>query len=509
MKKILLFSLLFVSVISFSQIGIGTTTPNSSAALDVTSTTKGLLPPRMTTVQRDAIANPATGLQIYNTTTNTKDYFNGTAWVSTLATNSALGTPTSATLTNATGLPLGTGVTGILPIANGGTGLSTIGTNGQVLTSNGTSANWGTPTGGGIGNVLVGSYNLFNSALTPTSGYLRQGTGTYNVADYPTLGAAYATPVATSTPRTLPASIVINDCCWTGTQFVAVGNPGVCYTSPNGITWTSRTINIAGNIMHVNSGGGLLIAFVNGSTSYATSTDGITWIARTFVTGANCGSLAYANGLWVVTPYQSTSTYYTSPDGITWTTRTTGLPTSGIFWSVNSNGTQFCAVANGTGLTAFSTNGITWTQGATLSGTSWGLPSYGNSSWVTVNGTTNASAVTTNNGVSWTQGTTTNAGSSQLIHNGEYFIATQGSTSSQFSISKNGLAWTVANAPSNTYWNNGLISNGLTGANNVTLCFINQFVTGYMSILITSTTFSVPAVTEPSGFQYWVKATAP
>ena len=82
MKNLPLFSLLLVSVISFAQVGIGTITPNSSAAFDVTSTTKGLLPPRMTTVQRDAIVSPTTGLQVYNTTTNTNDYYNGTAWIS-------------------------------------------------------------------------------------------------------------------------------------------------------------------------------------------------------------------------------------------------------------------------------------------------------------------------------------------------------------------------------------------------------------------------------------------
>ena len=58
-----------------------TTSVSSSAILQADSTTKGFLPPRMTTTQRDAIATPATGLQIYNTTTNENNTYNGTAWV--------------------------------------------------------------------------------------------------------------------------------------------------------------------------------------------------------------------------------------------------------------------------------------------------------------------------------------------------------------------------------------------------------------------------------------------
>ncbi len=63
------------------QIGLGTATPSASAVLDISSTTKGALLPRMTTVQRDAIASPATGLQIYNTDDNLFYYYSGAAWV--------------------------------------------------------------------------------------------------------------------------------------------------------------------------------------------------------------------------------------------------------------------------------------------------------------------------------------------------------------------------------------------------------------------------------------------
>jgi hypothetical protein len=65
MKKLLFSAALLVSAFSFAQVGVGTTTPDASAQLDVTSTSKGLLPPRMTMVQMNNIATPANGLIVY------------------------------------------------------------------------------------------------------------------------------------------------------------------------------------------------------------------------------------------------------------------------------------------------------------------------------------------------------------------------------------------------------------------------------------------------------------
>jgi len=50
--------------------------------LEVKSTNKGFLPPRMTTAQRDLISSPATGLTIYNATKNCNETYNGSSWVS-------------------------------------------------------------------------------------------------------------------------------------------------------------------------------------------------------------------------------------------------------------------------------------------------------------------------------------------------------------------------------------------------------------------------------------------
>ena len=62
------------------SVGVGTTSPAASSLLDLTSTTKGFLAPRMTSTQRDAIASPANGLVVYNTTTNVLNFWDGTAW---------------------------------------------------------------------------------------------------------------------------------------------------------------------------------------------------------------------------------------------------------------------------------------------------------------------------------------------------------------------------------------------------------------------------------------------
>jgi len=60
------------------NVGIGTTVP--AAPLDITSTTGGILIPRMTGTQRDAISSPSEGVIIYNLSTHLINFYNGSAW---------------------------------------------------------------------------------------------------------------------------------------------------------------------------------------------------------------------------------------------------------------------------------------------------------------------------------------------------------------------------------------------------------------------------------------------
>lgn len=66
MKTNIIFVFLLYSALVFGQVGIGNEQPHPSAALDIKSTQKGVLLPRMSTVQRLAIVNPASGLQVYD-----------------------------------------------------------------------------------------------------------------------------------------------------------------------------------------------------------------------------------------------------------------------------------------------------------------------------------------------------------------------------------------------------------------------------------------------------------
>jgi len=95
MKKLtLLVAVIATSFTTFAQVVIGTTTPNGSAALDITSTTSGLLPPRMTEAQRNVISTPAAGLIVYCTDCGANgelQLFNGTSWVNMVGDAAAAG----------------------------------------------------------------------------------------------------------------------------------------------------------------------------------------------------------------------------------------------------------------------------------------------------------------------------------------------------------------------------------------------------------------------------------
>lgn len=82
MKKIFLLLAILFSILNFAQVAIGTTTPSSSSILELQSTTKTFVPPRMTTTQMNTISSPLNGSIIYNTTEDAMYIKTSSGWKS-------------------------------------------------------------------------------------------------------------------------------------------------------------------------------------------------------------------------------------------------------------------------------------------------------------------------------------------------------------------------------------------------------------------------------------------
>lgn len=165
MKKMLFILVTLASGVTYAQVGVGTITPHMSSVVDLTSTTKGFLPPRMTNSQKLAIASPVAGLLVWCTDCGSNgllQVYNGSAW-----TNSN-GVVTSTPTTNGTAVVSGytcsTASVGTLTAGVAVSGVSqtitatvtTVGTYNFSITANGvTFAASGTFTGTGAQNVVL------------------------------------------------------------------------------------------------------------------------------------------------------------------------------------------------------------------------------------------------------------------------------------------------------------------------------------------------------------------
>jgi chitodextrinase len=255
-----LIAAVLLTATTYAQIGINNETPDASSALDITSTTRGFLMPRMTNEERTAISNPAEGLMVYITDFNGGSFmfYNGTIWT-TLAFGSS---PPNAPIIGAVNRSNGEAtVQFTAPSSNGGS---------EIISYTATSSP------GGITGILnqAGSGTITVTGLTNGTAY------TFTVTATNAIGTSTASAISNSvTPATVPSAptigTVVAGNALANVPFTAPSSNG--YSSITSYTATSSPGGITGILNQAGSGTITVTGLTNGTayTFTVTATNAI------------------------------------------------------------------------------------------------------------------------------------------------------------------------------------------------------------------------------------------
>jgi hypothetical protein len=345
----LLIALLFIqykSIFAQNNVGIGTISPHASSLLDLTSSDKGFLAPRI--VDTAAVTAPATGLLIYLTTNNRFYYYNGTYWQAIAAGVGINGATGATGGTGSTGYTGNSGSTGTTGTTGSTSNTGSTGSTGPTGATGSTSNTGATGDSGSTGSTgPTGATG--NTGATGATGSTGATASTGTTGDSGNTGATGSTGVTSATGSTGDSGSTGSTGSTGATSFTgATGSTGA--TSSTGSTGSTGATSNTGSTGSTGSTGATSNTGSTGSTGATSNTGSTGSTGATSNTGATGSTGATSN------TGSTGSTGATSNTGSTGSTGSTGATS-------NTGSTGSTGATSNTGSTG--STGSVGTTGAT------------------------------------------------------------------------------------------------------------------------------------------------
>ena len=342
------------SPIFTGTVAIGTANPSAGAVLDITSTSKGLLLPRLTFAQKSAIVSPEAGLILWCTNCGTNgelQVYNGTNFVNMVGANAQFALPSVTSTASATSITSSALTSGGVIDADGGAFVTASGVVWNTSTNPTVSLSTKTTDGTGIGTFSSVITGLTSGVAYYVRAYATNSVGTkYGPEISVNTAASVATLAATTTASSIGATTATSggNITYNGGATVTVSGL-VWSTTSTPTTSDSKTTNGAANGIFTSNITGLTLGSLYYVRSYATNSMGTSYGAQTSFTTLNTSSISAT----------------TSATSITSTTATTGgtitldggaaVTARGVIYGTSSNASTY-SVTTGSGTGTFVSN---------------------------------------------------------------------------------------------------------------------------------------------------------